>query len=258
MTIDRVRSAACYVSLFLAVLVARAAHAESTKVTYVSPTSECKYDFRFDPKKDDAQRVSNTLDVAFGTKFVLQLLGVPSSPNDPARWPQFRDDVSNFCARTIKRVTELATLDLPAVEEYRAASLERLRDECDLNTAQARAALGEPSALRNYTKSAPKCSRFIEALEGTDTKTVWHDVIDASCQKNGAPDACRARHLDAETKPNAADWIKLDLLTFGWQNCSVPFLSANSDHKRFEALRAASEKAIRARLKVRAHPCDVL
>jgi len=258
MTIDRLRSAACYVSLILAVLAAHGARADSTKMTYESQTSHCKYDVRFDPKKDEALRVSNTLDVAYGHQFVLQLLGRPSSPNDPARWPQFRDEVSHFCTSTIKRVTELPTLDLPAVEEYRAVSLDRLHDYCDLNTAEARAGLGEPSALRDYKKSAPKCSRFIEALEGNDTKTVWHEVIDASCQKNGAPDACRARHLAAETKLNAADWIKLDLLTYGWQNCSVPYLLENSDYKRLEALRAASEKAIRARLKVRAHPCDIL
>ena len=209
MTIDRVRSAACCVSLIFAVIAARGAHADSTKMTYESQTSHCKYDVRFDPKKDDSERVSNTLDVAFGHQFALALLDRPSFPNDPARWPQYRDHVSRFCTATIKRVTELPTLDLPAVEEYRAVSLEHLRDNCDFETAEAKAGLGEPSALRNYKKSVPKCSRFIEALEGNDTKTVWHEVIDASCQKNGAPDACRARSLAAETKPNATDWIKL-------------------------------------------------
>jgi len=257
MTIDRVGSAACYVLLIFAVLAARGAQADSTKMTYESQTSHCKYDVRFDPKKDDPARVSKTLDVAFAQGFTLAL-GQPYSPNDPANWPRYRDQVQRFCTSAIKRVTELPTLDLPAVEEYRAVALEHLRDSCDFWTAEARAGLGEPSALRDYKKSVPKCSRFIEGLEGNDTQTVWHDVIDASCRKNVAPDACRARSLADGDKPNAADWIKLEILTFGWENCSLPYLLDNSESERIRALEAASEKAIRARLKVRAHPCDIM
>jgi hypothetical protein len=256
MTIDRVRSAACYVSLILVVLATRGAHAASTKMTYESPTSHCKFDVRFNPKRDDALRVSNTLDVAFGYSFAMAL-NWPISPNDPARWPNYRDEVHRFCTSAIKRVTELSTIDLAPVEEYRAMTLDQLRDHCDFYAVEAKAALGEPSALRDYNKSAPQCSRFIEALEGNDTKTVWHEVINAICQKNFKPDACRASSLSAETKPNAVDLIKLDLLTYGWQNCSVPYLLANTNSKRFEAVRAASEKAIRVRLRVRAHPCDL-
>jgi hypothetical protein len=256
MTIDRVGSAACYVALML-IVAAHGAYAASKKMTYESDTSHCKYDVRFDPKKDDPARVSNTLDVAFGHQFALALLDRPGPLYYPEHSQQYSNQVRDFCSATTKRVTELPVLDLPAVEEYRAVSLEHLRDTCDFQSVEARAALGEASALRDYKKSAPKCSRFIEALEGKDTKIVWHEVIDASCQNNGNPDACRANFLAAETKPNAADWIRLKILVYGWGNCSARYLLDNSESKQLEAARAASEKAIRARLRVRAHPCDI-
>lgn len=251
----RVTSAGCFASLISVLLAAHGTYAASTEMTYESPTSYCKFDVRFDPKKDDAQRVSNTLDVAFGFSFALAL-DWPVIPGDPARLTEFRDKVHSFCTGATKRVTELTTIDLPPVEQYRAMTLDHLRDACDFDTVEAKAALGEPSALRGYSKSATQCSRFIEALEGNDTKTVWHEVIDATCQKNLNPDACRKDFLSAETKPDAVDLIKLTLLTYGWQNCSAPYLLQNTDSKRFEAVRAASEKAVRAHLRVRAQPCD--
>jgi hypothetical protein len=130
-----------------------------------------------------------------------------------------------------------------------------LEDSCRFDILEGRAALGDPAALREFTPSAPKCSPFIDALEGkTDIRAVWRNMIGSVCQNFSDPNECRANFLKAESKPSPEDAIKYDVLMFGWNSCSTRYLKENDLHLR-DSMLEAIEKKFRRRFKVKAFPC---
>jgi len=60
--------------------------------------------------------------------------------------------------------------------------------------------------------------------------------------------------MKAERRPNPEDAIKLDVLMWGWNTCSTPYLKANNFRLR-DSMLAALEKDFRRRFKVKALPC---
>jgi len=150
----------------------------------------------------------------------------------------------------------LPVIELPGIEDYRKLELEDLEESCRFNTLESRAASGDPEALREYTPSAAQCSPFSDALEGkTDIRAAWRDMVNSQCRSNAEPDTCRADFFSAENRPNPVERIKLDILTFGWVHCSVPYLKT-SDLRKSESMRTALKMSFRHRLKIKAYPCS--
>jgi hypothetical protein len=215
----------------------------------------CEFETRFDPAKIDEEKLGNTVEVIFGDGFykkptlVTALIGPGGSlVSNTAEYQQ-------ACERERVRVENLAVLDLPGIENYRKWSLEEFDETCRFDVLKGRAASGDPAALREFTPSAAKCSPFIDALEGkTNIRAVWRDMIGSFCQSFSKPTECRADFLKAESRPNAEDAIRLDVLGFGWNNCSTAYLKTG-DLSHREAMRAALEKSFRRRFKVKVFPC---
>jgi hypothetical protein len=216
--------------------------------------AQCVFETRFDPAKYDEQTLSNTIDLIFGDRFGEK----PSSEitlNGPGgHLTTNTAEHQQACERKKEWVASLPLLDLPGIERYRKWTLEALEDVCRFDRLEARAALGEPGALREF-RSAPQCSSYIDALEGkTDIRAAWHNMIDSFCKGNSKPAECRANHLKAESKPNAEDAIKYDVLMSGWNNCSTGYLKTNDLNVR-DSMRHSLEKDFRRRFKVKAFPC---
>ena len=238
----------------LALLISSASYG-AQKVIGWEDGAQCEFETRFDPAKVDEERLRNTIEVIFGDGFykepslVTALIGPGDSlTSNTAEYQQ-------ACEQERVRVENLAVLDLPGIENYRKLSLEEFEETCRFNVLQGRAASGDPAALREFTPSAAKCSPFIDALEGkTDIRAVWRDMVEARCRESDNPEKCKAAEFSAESRANAADAIKLDVLEFGWTHCSVPFLKTNDLRPR-TSMRAALEKSFRRRFKVKAFPC---
>jgi hypothetical protein len=96
-------------------------------------------------------------------------------------------------------VANLPLLDLPGAEEARTLSLGQLEETCRFEVVEARAALGDPAALREFTPSAAQCSSYIDALEGkTDLRVTWRNMVNSYCHNNASPDVCKAVFLGGE------------------------------------------------------------
>ena len=82
--------------------------------------------------------------------------------------------------------------------------------------------------------SEPKRSAFIDALEGkSDIRAVWRDTINSTCKNFTSPAECKVDFFKAESK--------LDVLMWGWNTCSTPYLKANNFQLR-DSMRDALEK----------------
>jgi hypothetical protein len=215
----------------------------------------CSYKIRFDPRKYDEQGLRNTVDLIFVGRMFEPLL--PEIPMRPESLSNFSlENFQQFCERTIRQVSDLPVIELPGIAAYRKLKIEELDDECRFGTIKARAALGDPAALRTYAPSAPKCSRFIDGLEGkADIMTVWREMVSANCQRNSSPSTCRADFLSDEGKPDAMDRIRLLVLQYGWNNCSTAYLRV-ADRKQSEKMRLALVREFVLRFKIKKSVCS--
>jgi hypothetical protein len=221
---------------------------------------QCSNSIKFDPKKYDEKKLRNTIAAIFANRFTGDPFPYISPeiqihPTSPAslRLEQFKQ----LCDRTIRQAADLAVIDLPGIEAYRKLKLEELDDECKFGTIKIRAASGDPAALRSYAPSAATCSGFIDALEGkADIMTFWRELVDSHCQYNAAPSACRADFFSHEGKDDAMDWVRSDVLEYGWIRCSTPYSKISVDRKRAEETQTTLASEFRLRFKIKRPVCS--
>lgn len=242
----------------LALLISSASYAAQKAIQWENG-AQCEFETKFDPAKTDEERLRNTIEVIFGygSGFYKQPSLETSLTGPGGSLTSNTTEYQQACEREREKAINLPVLNLPGIEDYRKWSLEVFDDRCRFNVLQGRAASGDPSALREFTPSVAKCSSYIDALEGkTDIREVWRGVVDATCQKNSRPDECKADHHSAASRPNGEDSIKLDVLGFGWNNCSTAYLKRNAFTARTEKMHDALERQFRRRFKIKAFPCS--
>jgi len=227
--------------------------AEAAQVEWTDPIS-CRYRIGFDPKKYDAARVLNTADFVFATR------SIPDFPSPGTHMPYGASSVDAYraaCSRHADLLRSLPLADLPRLESFRDLKIEQLTDWCEFGTALIRGHLGDSAALRAFEPSAPHCVRYIDALEDqATTKRVWQEVVVSHCQNNSRPDECRARFLSAEGRPDEAERIRVDVLTYGWQNCSTRYLkTGNSVSQKADLMQAQLLDTFRKRFSMKRAPC---
>jgi hypothetical protein len=238
----------------LALLISSASYGAQKTIRWENG-AQCEFETRFDPAKVDEERLRNTIEVIFGDGFYKRPTLETALIGPGGSLVSNTEEYRQACEREKERVEDLAVLDIPGIEDYRKLSLEEFEETCRFHVIEGRAASGDPAALRDFTPSAAKCSPFIDALEGkTDIRAVWRDMVEAQCRENGSPEKCKAALFSAESRPNAKDAIRLQVLTYGWINCSTSYLKT-SDESRDVAILAALQKSFRRRFKVKALPC---
>lgn len=249
-----VKRIGCACLVVQALSISRASYGAEKTISW-EDGGQCKFETRFDPAKYDEEKLRNTTDVIFLDGFYSSPSLVLTLDGPEGHLRSNMTEYQQACQREIEKTANLPVIDLPGIENFRKWSLEALEDLCRFNLLQARAAEGDPAALREFTPSAPKCSSYIDALEGkTDLRTVWGAVINSHCRSNSDPVECRANFLKAESKPRPEDAIKYDVLLFGWNNCSTAYLKGNDLHLR-DSMVDKLEKNFRQRFKVKAFPC---
>src|SRR5689334_15432280 len=197
----------CFYPALLALLVSSASYGAQKAMRWENG-AQCEFETRFDPAKVAEEKLRNTVEVIFGDGFYKQPSLVAALIGPGGSLTSNTDEYRRACEREKERVENLAVLDLPGIENYRKRSLEEFEETCRFDVLLGRAASGDPAALREFTPSAAKCSRFIDALEGkTDIRAVWRDMVEARCLGNASPEKCKATHFSAESRPNAADAI---------------------------------------------------
>jgi hypothetical protein len=234
-------------------LSCQASHAAQKSIEWFDDF-DCSYRIKFNPKQHDEQKLINTIDVIFTDKpFKFAGPNIPFDSETPANFSP--EQFQNICESTIRRVTDLAVLDLPGIEAYRKLKLEEIDDECAFDQVKIQAASGNYPALRSYTPSAAKCSPFIDGLEGkADLMTLWRDMVNSQCQKNISPTTCRDSFFSNEKQPDGLDRIKRDVLIFGWNSCSTRYMKVN-DNKRAEEMRMALTREFRLRFPITKGAC---
>jgi len=227
--------------------------AYATQVEWTDPIS-CRYKIGFDPKKYDAARVLNTADFVFATRSVLHF------PIPQTHMPYGASSIGAYreaCSRHADLLRSMPLVDLPGLVSFRDLKIEQLEDWCEFGTALIRGHLGDIAALRAFEPSAPHCARYVDALEGqTASKRVWQELVVSYCENNSRPEECRARFLSAEGRPDEAERIRVDVLTYGWQNCSTRYLkTGNSVSRRADLMQAQLLDTFRKRFRMKRAPC---
>lgn len=205
---------------------------------------------------DDTKYQETTLRNTIGLLFTAPPVEAPSAepvfkPEDIAKLDP--DRFSAACTDALARVDQVAFLPLPDLKAYWATKVDEIRDTCAFELAKMRAHR-EPSALREY-KPAAACSRYVDALEGkTDLVQVWRNTITESCRNNADPKGCASRNLAEGSGPNATQWIRLYVLSYGWNNCAVAYLKINT--AKTEGARSALQQRFSRLFKIKKKDCD--
>jgi hypothetical protein len=212
----------------------------------------CSNSLEFDDAKYDETALRNTI----GLLFSVAPVETPSA--DPVFKPEDIDklDLDRFkaaCADAIARADQVQFLTLPELKAYWATKAAEIRDSCAFEIAKIRG-YREPSALREYQPAAA-CSRFVDALESkTDIRQVWRNTITESCRKNADPKTCTSSNLAKGTGANGAEWMRLYVLDFGWNNCAVNYLKVNT--AKSEDVRSALQQRFKRLFKIKRANCD--
>ena len=209
----------------------------------------CTHSIRFDPAKQDEKRLKNTIQLVFPQPD----FGAPIVPYVPDPQAVAKVDLGKFdqqCSKVLKTIREIELVPLKGIEDYRQAKVDEVEDACRFGNAQIRG-LRNPSALREYTR-APSCSHFIDALEGkTDIMKVFRETAAQQCSDNASPQRCRDETLKEADKADGAARMRLNLTTFGWNNCATKFTAGTVGLKSQEQLRSGLQKQFRQMFKVR-------
>ena len=237
----------CVAALAAALALGNSASAAEKSVSWTDDA--CTHSVRFDPAKHDEKRLKNTIQLVFPAPD----FGAPIVPHVPDPQAVARLDPGKFdqqCSKVLKTTRELELVPLKGIEDYRRAKVDEFEDACRFGNAEIRG-LRNPSALREYTR-APSCSHFIDALEGkSDMMKVFRETAAQQCSNNASPQRCRDETLKEAEKPDGAARVRLNLTTFGWNNCAIKFTVGYDSLKSQEQMRSSLQKQFRQMFKVR-------
>lgn len=195
----------------------------------------CRTRVEFDPAKDDELSVRNTTDVVFGTTLARILGALPDQSRRPAfdAWDEPKSlaalrEYQQRCDEDLEAQSREKVIDLPSMSASRNATIAGQRDFCRFQSTATQAALGDYSALREYTLANADCSHYVDALEGkTSLEIVWRQTVENLCTRNGDPSGCLSRWFADATGPERTSRMMSYVLTYGWRNCAVRYLHWN-------------------------------
>jgi hypothetical protein len=216
----------------------------------------CENTIAYDATRIDEEALRNTVNLLFGRSEIRP----PSttvflfSPQDAARADLAKLEAECAEIQRVGRILKL--LPLRGIEEYRAFLLDDAQDLCEKTAASIRG-LKDPTALRDYKPALAACSSYIDALEGRiDFDQVWSEIVEANCQRNAQPSACKKHRYDEAQKPDGSEWKRLFVLGFGWSNCAGRFIRVNALRPRRAAMQAMLEKQFKNQFKIVTSKCD--
>jgi len=215
---------------------------------------DCRHTVSFDPVKYDEARLRNTVNLLVGhSDFEAPVASLPFDPQSIAKLDL--DRTNQECGKALETASRLKFIPLKGIEDYRRAKIAEIKDACEFETIKIRG-FQDVSALHEY-RPAAACSHFIEALEGKgDIMTVFRETLDRNCARNASPAQCVGRELANSQKTDGMEWVRLYLMTFGWNNCANKFTSRSADHKKLEQMRTELEGQFRRAFKVTKDKCD--
>jgi hypothetical protein len=182
----------------------------------------CDYEFQFDAAESEFLIKQTFRFLAFGIRDVL-------GPQIFAPKDLSKIDISQYdakCAAQIAEVTYALTLPLNGMRDLKRALADELDDMCKFEKAKM-LGFSDPSALLRF-ESAAECRPFVDALMGkTDIAAAYDRLAHSQCSRNASVDQCLAKW---RTEGQDPQWMKINILLFGWSNCATKFLKVNTEH----------------------------
>ena len=212
----------------------------------------CSNKLEFDDAKYQETALRNTIGLLFSEP------PVAAPPAEQVFKPEdiAKLDLDRFtaaCSDAIAQADQIALLPWPELKAYWATKVDEIRDSCAFEIVKIRAHR-EPGALREY-KPAIACSRYVDALEGkTDLVQIWRNAVAENCRRNADPKTCMSNNVANGNGPNGKEWMRLYVLTFGWNNCAVRYLKTNT--AKTEGTRTALQQRFKQLFKIAKQNCD--
>jgi hypothetical protein len=197
------------------------AHSETKRLRFQSDEGLCSYEIAFRTEQHPERDVRGTIELLTEP---LHYVDTPivAKPDDIDKIDTSKFDAA--CANRISTIARLPTVPLNGIEVYRRSIMEEINDTCRFNKIRL-IAYRDPSVLRQYEATAA-CSIFVDALEGkADLFSISNQIALKQCNQNANTQRCLEEH-NKDLSDTAR--IRLYVLDFGWNNCVVPFLKANT------------------------------
>ena len=142
----------CLSSCALAAGLAPGNGASAAQKTLSWNDDACTYRISFDPAKQDAKRLNNTIRLLFVSQdFSAPIIPYTSGPQEAAKIDLRKFDQE--CSAAVKKVRELELAPLQGIEDYRGHLIARAKTHAGSAIAEIRG-LRDPSALREYTRAS--------------------------------------------------------------------------------------------------------
>jgi hypothetical protein len=210
---------------------------------------ECYHNIKFDPSKQDEKSLRDTVRLIFDYPALGGPYMAPQDVFQPADVEKLDPKkLESECARVLDVLSELNPLPLKGIKELLQLNIDEMKDSCAFEKTNI-IGFRNPSALRDYAPAAA-CSHFIDVLEGkANLSSAFLDELERGCSDNGARAQCVQKWIDNSRRPDGIEWMRIYLMTFGWQNCANAF-TRRANSEPLQRIRAEVEKEFRRQFKI--------
>jgi hypothetical protein len=207
--------------------------AQSKKFRWESEGGMCEFEGTYNSKKHTAAQIKNTLKLINGYFRLDTFNATVFKYEDVAK-----QDFAPIEAEYQKKSAELKNLDivkLPYWEKRRKQQLKEMESYYWLSKTTM-AGYKTPESLRDYPY-APSCqTRFAEPLiAGGETLLKTWELYNIEARKNNGDPAGVKRRFEAErSSPDALNYARVEVTTFGWWNCANALIDQGDDYPVLE------------------------
>ena len=97
----------------------------------------------------------------------------------------------------------------------------------------------------------------MDALEGkTDIMKVFHETLQANCQRNASPTQCVNREIERSQRSDGMEWVRHYLFGLGWNNCAIKYVTAWNFGGAIAEQRAELERRFKELFTIEKGECD--
>jgi len=192
--------------------------------TFVFVTELCDSKGYFDPKRFSHEELEGTYQLWFQNAGISFSAPTVFSKDDLDEVRHNKDFIlaklDRDFASNKKLLENLKTVPNPYWQNIKKQYDEELRQDYEKKKLQI-ASYSDPSVLINNTFTG-KCGNFTKALNSNDADMIaeWQKLREEMSKSNSNPERIINEFKDHLHSSNWKDYAMIDLITFGWGNCS--------------------------------------
>jgi hypothetical protein len=222
-----------FIGLMILIILSFSALAQSKKFRWESEGGMCEYEGTYNSKKHTLIQLKNTLKLINGY-FRLDTFNATVFKYEDIAKQDFAPIEVEY-QRKSAELKNLVIVKLPFWEKRREQQLKEMESYYWLSKTTM-ASYKTPESLRDYPTADSCKTKFAEPLiAGGDTLLKTWEIFNIESRKNnGYPENVKRKFEGERKSPEALNYARVEVTTFGWWNCANALIDQGDDYAILE------------------------